>query len=100
MTQSITGRYERLARDLVEAYNTGDDNIVRQIRNYFQAPFTIDQLFETVRRRLGIVPGCLDKHTYLTLADTQLIIARQCGYGNWEKFIEHITLIAQINTDE
>jgi ankyrin repeat protein len=87
--------YEALARDLVEAYHSGDEAALGRITGHFDlkrmmtwdqpAPeVRIERLRRHVRERLA-GPNSEDKSDTLALSDAQLLIARSLGFGSWDE---------------
>lgn len=81
---------ESLARDLVEAYKTGDSGAIQRFKDHFQLNRTPnrDQLREQVRRRLG--QDAQSESDELALADAQLLVARSHGFESWTQLQKHI----------
>jgi hypothetical protein len=85
-------RCESLARDLVEAYKTGDSGAIQRFKDHFQLNRTPnrDQLREQVRGRLGLSSDTQSENDDLALADAQLLVARSHGFENWSQLRKHI----------
>jgi ankyrin repeat protein len=85
-------QYEKLANDLVEAYNTGEAGTVRRLVDHFQVErmVTVDDLRRQVRQRLGPRSGSEDGSGNLTLADAQFLVARLHGFERWDQLAAHI----------
>jgi uncharacterized protein len=93
--------YETLARDLVEAYQSGDDAAMRRVIERFQLqrPLTWDRpprevqvarLRRGVQERLGRRSGAEDESATLDPADARLLVARSHGFESWEQLAKHI----------
>jgi hypothetical protein len=80
-------RYEKLAMDLVTACG-GDAEALERINELFPRALTLDQLRELVQRRMNALSGSESGIANFTLADAQLIVARQHGFDSWSKFTE------------
>ncbi len=80
-------RYEKLAEDLVAACG-GDAEALERLNEQFPRAFTLDQLRELIQQRLNALSGSAGEVANFTLADAQLIVARQHGFENWSKFAE------------
>jgi ankyrin repeat protein len=80
-------RCESLARDLVEAYKTGDSGAIQRFKDHFQLNRTPnrDQLREQVRRRLALSSDTQSESDELALADAQLFVARAHGFDTWSQ---------------
>jgi ankyrin repeat protein len=96
--------YEGLARDLVEAYGSGEERAFRRIIEHFRIgrPLTWDRpplpervarLRRHVRERLGRRSGAEagPGRETLALADAQLLIARADGFESWAQLARHIS---------
>jgi len=93
--------YERQARDLVEAYRSGDDEAFRRVIEFFQIErkLTWDRppraervarLRRYVRERLGTRSVGESETETLAPADAQLLIARSHGFESWSHLLKHI----------
>jgi Ankyrin repeats (3 copies) len=73
-------QYKKQAKDLVKARNSGDS----------EASLRINQFHP----RLGKLPGT-ERQSAFTLADAQLVIAREHGFESWPKFAKHLEAMNQ-----
>lgn len=80
-------RYETLAMDFVAAYS-GDAEALERFGDQLPRPVTLDQLQELVQERMGALSDSEHWAGDFTLADAQLVIARQFGFDSWTKFLE------------
>jgi ankyrin repeat protein len=86
------GQYEALAKDLVEAYRSGDAGAMQRLQDHYQddrAP-TWEQLRGQVRQRLGMRSDSEDGSDNLALADAQLLVARAHGFESWPRLVKHV----------
>lgn len=90
MAESRLGRYERLATDLVAAYQGGAEALER-INELFARSLTLDQLQELVQQRMESLSGPASVTAGFALADAQSLIARQHGFESWARFAESFT---------
>src|SRR5688572_30535547 len=67
-------QYKKQAKELRDAYRSGDAEAARRVRQYVRAVGPSD-------------PG---KVKALALADAQFVIAREHGFDSWPKFARHI----------
>jgi RNA polymerase sigma factor (sigma-70 family) len=92
--------YERLARDLVEASDSGDDVAFRHVMDHFriERPLTWDQpsrservarLRRHAREHLGGPPNTGSEAEPLTLAEARGLIARSEGFESWPELVKH-----------
>jgi ankyrin repeat protein len=68
------GQYKKQAKELRDAYRSGDADAARRIRQYVRAVDASDT-------------GTLKA---LALADAQFVVAREHGFDSWPKFAKHI----------
>ena len=80
-------QYEKLAMDFAAAYE-GDADALARLNNLFARSFTLDQLRELIRQRITAIDGSTSNTDELTLADAQLLVARQHGFESWTSFLE------------
>ena len=66
-------QYKKQAKELLHAYKSGDDEAIRRMHEHAR----------------GI--GASGRQTKkVTLADAQLVLAREHGFDSWPKFAKHI----------
>jgi hypothetical protein len=82
--------FERLAKDLVTAYGSGDPGALDRIQDHYQRPFTREELRAELRHRLAALPDTERRIDSLAPADAQLIIAREHGFETWSEFAERM----------
>src|SRR5262249_34668097 len=73
-------QYKKQAKELVKKQKTGDSEIAGRIRQHHP--------------RLQKLSGSQFRNAKVTLADAQLVIAREHGFQSWVKFAQHIAAFA------
>jgi RNA polymerase sigma factor (sigma-70 family) len=83
--------YETLARDFVEAYNSGDAVALQRLNDYYQPERTpnLDPFRAGVRERLGRPSKSENGNGDLALAEAQLLVARSHGFESWVELVKH-----------
>jgi hypothetical protein len=77
---------ERLARDLVGAFNDRDDAALRRLNDHYGRTFTFDDLWAEVWRRVYAFRQRAFRSSakqQIELAEAQLLIAQDAGFGSW-----------------
>jgi hypothetical protein len=82
--------YERLAADLVLAFNARDEAALRRLNVHYKRAFTFDDLWAEVWRRAYSFRRRAFKGAgnQLELAEAQGLIAQDAGFGSWTALIE------------
>lgn len=78
-------QHNRLAEDLVAAYNSADAGAVERLNDLFHSSLNVEQIRDFVRDKLM---GFAQVEEQLKLADAQLLFARIYGFKSWEEFVE------------
>jgi Leucine Rich repeat len=78
-------QHNRLAEDLVAAYNSADTDAVARLNDLFHSSLNAEQIRDFVRDKLM---GLAQIEEHLTLADARLLFARIYGFKSWEEFVE------------
>jgi ankyrin repeat protein len=91
-------RFDKLARDLVRAYEAGQPDALRELAGHFGGDFTWEQLREGVSRRLAAIPEADRPPGYFALPHARLVIARHLGANSWDELVE--LLIADASRNE
>lgn len=78
--------YERLANDMVLAFNERDEAALQRLNAHYNRAFTFDDLWAEVWRRDYAFRQRAFKEDkqYLKLEEAQAIIAQDAGFGSWE----------------
>jgi ankyrin repeat protein len=84
-------QYESFAKDLVEAYGSGDAGSLRRLEEHFQPDraITWQQLRRNTQQRLGKPADSENGSNTLALAEAQLLIARSHGFESWAELAKH-----------
>jgi ankyrin repeat protein len=90
-------RYERLAQDLVSAYNTGNVDALRRIVDHYelQEPQgglwsrTVDELRAGIRHRLR-----RKRLASLSVTDARRVVAGEEDFESWADLVRHLAAIA------
>jgi hypothetical protein len=84
--------YETLAKDVVEAYRSGDASAMRRISAHFQIGRlpSWEGFREGVRSRLGTRADAENANADLSLADAQFFVARLHGFESWAQLAKYI----------
>jgi hypothetical protein len=91
--------YKKLAKDLLQAYQSGDAASIERFREHLQArQLTWTDLRKEARARLRKLRAAKTVGDKLTLADAQLLIAHSCAFESWPKFKKHIEAICRKNS--
>jgi hypothetical protein len=77
--------YERLANDLVLAYDSRDQTALQRLNEFYHRSFTFDDLWAEIWRRVYAFRQRSSKvpKNYLRLAEAQTLIAQDAGFGSW-----------------
>src|SRR5262249_54405419 len=84
-------QHQRLARDLVTAYHSGDAEAVGRLNELFHSSYDWDQIRHFVERRLSKLSDGEQRIAAFDLADAQLLVARLYGFESWDQFVESST---------
>ena len=87
-----TEGYERLAQDLVLAYDSQDRAALQRLNDHYHRSFTFDDLWAEIWRRVYAVRQRLfrgSKH-YLQLGEAQTLIAQDAGFGSWARLTKAV----------
>lgn len=80
-------RYEQLATDFVAAYQ-GDAEALERLNDQLPGSATLERFQELVQQRMSALTGAANWAGEFTLANAQLILARQHGFEHWAAFLE------------
>jgi hypothetical protein len=77
--------YDRLAHDLVLAFDAQDQSALGRVNAHYQRAFTFDDWWAEVWRRVYAFRQRRSKvpKNYLQLAEAQMLIAQDVGFGSW-----------------
>jgi hypothetical protein len=84
--------YERLANDLVAAFDNRDETALQRSNEHYGRAFTFDDLWAEVWRRVYAFRQRSSRvpKNYLQLAEAQLLIAQDAGFGSWGGLVDSI----------
>lgn len=86
---------QKLAKDLVDAYSSGDPEALQRIASYYnlERPVTSEEVRDGTRRRLRKLLGSELSPDDFSLSHAQLLIAHSHGFESWQTFAEYIESI-------
>jgi hypothetical protein len=84
-------QYERLAKDLADAYMSGNAMAIREVNWNYGTSFVWDHEPLNMQRRLTTWFASEIRTASLALADAQGIVAHSYGFDSWAKFAESLT---------
>lgn len=81
--------YARLAGDLVAAFDARDEAALQRLNQHYARAFTFDDLWAEIWRRVYAFRqrSSRVRNNYLQLAEAQLLIAQDAGFGSWDALI-------------
>ena len=86
VTQARTAdEYERLAADLVLAFDSHDEAALQRLNEFYQRSFTFDDLWAEIWRRVYAFRqrAFNGSKNALMLPEAQTVIAQDAGFGSW-----------------
>lgn len=85
--------YERLANDLVLAFDSRDETALQRLNDHYNRSFTFDDLWSEIWRRVYAFRQRAFKgsNQYLQLAEAQTVIAQDAGFGSWTALTRAVT---------
>ena len=78
--------YERLAQDLVFAFESGQPAAMQHLMAFFGGSITWDGLRKEVRKRLEGL-GADRPEGYFALPHARLLLARSAGFATWAELV-------------
>ena len=90
-TNLAVQQFDRLASDLVVAYDRGDPDAMQRLAAQFGGRLTWDALREGVHQRLATTPTTGLPGGPFARPHARLLVARQLGFENWEALVEALT---------
>jgi hypothetical protein len=84
-------RYERLARDILAVGQAGDMEALARLNELFSRSFTLEDRRAQLAERIGALRGGGEPVTEFTLADAELLVARQHGFESWAHLIASLS---------
>ncbi|HEV8362748.1 MAG TPA: hypothetical protein VGQ52_04460 [Gemmatimonadaceae bacterium] len=92
---SRSTQFEQFAKDLVSAYRIGEPDALKRLSDMFARPVTQDFVREHVQHRLKALTSTPRVDGEFSIADAQLITARQYGFESWDRLVESFASTAQ-----
>ena len=83
-------KYERLANDMVTAYDTGDADAMQRVRDHYRLPVTVEDLRAMVWRLIYKVRQAKGASHAFSTAEARELIARTSGFNNWSTLKEAV----------
>jgi hypothetical protein len=80
-------RFEKLAKDILIAHESGDPAALQAVQDHFGQTFTWDQLRRVLLRRHAEILGRDPGTSFLNLDDVRRILAREKGFGDWDALV-------------
>jgi ankyrin repeat protein len=99
-------RYRKLAKELVKACKSGDENAIATWTNQWIESLakhaSIKQSLAEKTRHANQTESFVRKKvsTGCTLANAQFVLARSHGFESWQKFIRHLEALARKDSSE
>jgi len=93
--------YERLARDMVQAFDSRDQAALDRLNRHYQRSFTFDDLWAEIWRRVYAFRQRVwkeEKH-HLQLAEAQNVVAQDAGFGSWAALMRGTPPVPAYATD-
>jgi hypothetical protein len=91
VAESLAG-YERLANDMVRAFDQRDEAALHRVNAHYQRAFTFDDLWAEVWRRVYAFRQRAFKEDkqYLKLEEAQVVVAQDAGFGSWAAVLQSV----------
>ena len=90
-TNLAVHQFDRLASDLVVAYERGDPDAMQRLAAQFGGRLTWDDLRQGVHQRLATTPKAGLPAGPFALPHARQLIAGQLGFENWDALVEGLT---------
>ena len=81
-------QHQRIAEDLVAAYNSADAEVLTRLNDLFHSSLNIQQIRDFIRDKLFNLPNAAQRTDNFTLPDAQLVVARLYGFQNWSELVQ------------
>ncbi len=81
-------QHQRIAEDLVAAYNSADAEVITRLNDLFHSSLNIQQIRDFIRDKLFSLPNAAQRTDNFTLPDAQLVVARLYGFQNWSELVQ------------
>ena len=85
--------YERLAGDMVAAFDAHDDQALERVNAHYGRTFTFDDLWAEIWRRVYAFRQRAFKGSppQLQVGEAQMVIAQDAGFGSWSALVRATT---------
>lgn len=80
-------QHDHIARDMVAAYQRGDDAAAARLNQIFHSTITIEQIRGFLRDRLFHLQNGAERIARFDVADARLLVARLFGFEDWDAFV-------------
>jgi hypothetical protein len=92
LTLRSAGDYEALAHDMVRAFEVRDEAALHRLNEQYRRSFTLEDLWAEIWRRVYAFRQRAFKGAAqnLHLAEAQMVIAQDAGFGSWPALIRAI----------
>jgi len=77
--------------DLVAVYNSADQEAATRLNDIFHSDLNIEQIRNFIRDKLFNLPDSQRRIDNFALNDAQLIVARLCGFKDWDELAQSST---------
>jgi len=81
-------QHQRIAEDLVAAYNSADAQAITRLNDLFHSSLNIEQIRDFIRDKLFNLPDAAQRTNNFTLLDAQLVVARLYGFQDWSELVQ------------
>jgi hypothetical protein len=81
-------QHQRIAEDLVAAYNSAEAQAITRLNDLFHSSLNIEQIRDFIRDKLFNLPDTAQRTANFTLSDAQLVVARLYGFQNWSELMQ------------
>lgn len=81
-------QHQRIAEDLVAAYNSADGQAITRLNDLFHSSLNIEQIRDFIRDKLFNLPDAARRTVNFTLPDAQLVVARLYGFQDWSELVQ------------
>jgi hypothetical protein len=82
--------YERVAKELAEAYTSGDSTAVREINSTYATSYVWDWERTRMQERLPTWFASASRTMDVARADARRLVAQQSGFDSWEELARNI----------
>jgi hypothetical protein len=84
--------YERLAEDLVLAFNSQDAAALQRLNEHYKRSFTFDDLWSDIWRRVYAFRQRSSRvpKNFLQADEARMLIAQQAGFGSWDALLRSL----------